>query len=150
VGEVGISRCRTPRSARTKRSRHDPQHLPVVGCERNARVRRVQRTAGPSTSPFGRLANRVSTGVRRPVSVRKTIATVVTPDLARIKDEFPHRRFAKWLLKTSRQSPVEIFTVNYDVLLECALEAERVPLFDGFVGSYVTSRNAEHIDPEDR
>jgi hypothetical protein len=31
---------------------------------------------------------------------------------------------------------VEIFTVNYDVLIEHALESERVPVFDGFVGSY--------------
>ena len=31
---------------------------------------------------------------------------------------------------------MEIFTVNYDVLIEHALESERVPVFDGFVGSY--------------
>jgi len=33
-----------------------------------------------------------------------------------------------------RNNPVEIFTTNYDVLIETALEAERVPAFDGFVG----------------
>ena len=36
----------------------------------------------------------------------------------------------------ARQHPVEVFTVNYDILIELALEAERVPIFDGFVGSY--------------
>jgi hypothetical protein len=48
----------------------------------------------------------------------------------------PHRKLARWLVKTARQNPVEIFTVNYDILIELALEAERIPVFDGFVGSY--------------
>lgn len=69
-------------------------------------------------------------------SVRKTIAGVVTPDLDGIPMDLPHRKFARWLIKASRQYPVEIFTVNYDVLLEHGLEAERIPLFDGFVGSF--------------
>ena len=69
-------------------------------------------------------------------SVRKTIAKVVTPDLKGIPGDFAHRRFARWLARTSRQKPVEIFSVNYDVLIEHGLEAERIPLFDGFVGSF--------------
>lgn len=69
-------------------------------------------------------------------TVRKTIARVVTPDLTGIPSDFPHRKFARWLVKTSRQKPIEIFTVNYDVLVEHGLEAERIPMFDGFVGSY--------------
>jgi len=69
-------------------------------------------------------------------SVRKTIAKVVTPDLTGLPANYPHRQFSRWLSKTSRQNPIEIFTLNYDVLLEHALESERVPVFDGFVGSY--------------
>ena len=69
-------------------------------------------------------------------SVRKTIAKLVAPDLSTITDELPHRKFSRWLSKTSRQNPVEIFTVNYDVLFENSLEAERIPAFDGFVGCY--------------
>jgi hypothetical protein len=68
--------------------------------------------------------------------VRKTIARLVTPDLKVLPSDFPHRRFARWLAKTSRRACVEIFTVNYDVLIEHGLESERVPVFDGFVGSY--------------
>lgn len=68
-------------------------------------------------------------------SVRKSIAKAVTPDLRPVTN-FPHRKFARWLAKTSRKNPVEVFTVNYDVLIEHALEIERVPAFDGFVGSY--------------
>jgi hypothetical protein len=69
-------------------------------------------------------------------SVRKTIARLVTPDLKGLPTDFPHRKFARWLAKTSRKACVEIFTVNYDVLIEHGLESERVPVFDGFVGSY--------------
>lgn len=68
--------------------------------------------------------------------VRKTIARLVTPDLEGLSTDFPHRKFARWLSKTSRRACVEIFTVNYDVLVEHALESERVPVFDGFVGSF--------------
>jgi hypothetical protein len=69
-------------------------------------------------------------------TVRKTIAKVVNPDCSSIPSDCAHRGFAQWLAKTARKMPVEIFTVNYDVLIEHALEAERVPLFDGFVGGY--------------
>lgn len=58
--------------------------------------------------------------------VRKTIARVVTPDLSGIPSDFPHRKFARWLVKTSRQKPVEIFTVNYDVLIEHGLERKQL------------------------
>lgn len=68
-------------------------------------------------------------------AVRKSIAKAVTPDLGLVSN-FPHRKFARWLAKTSRKNPVEVFTVNYDVLIEHALEIERIPAFDGFVGSY--------------
>lgn len=68
--------------------------------------------------------------------VRKTITRLVTPDLKDLPGDFPHRKLARWIAKTSRKSCVEIFTVNYDVLIEHALESERVPVFDGFVGSY--------------
>lgn len=68
--------------------------------------------------------------------VRRTIAEVVNPDLEALSDEWPHRKFAKWMLRISRQKAVEVFTLNYDVLLEHALELERVPVFDGFVGTY--------------
>ena len=68
--------------------------------------------------------------------VRKTIARLVTPELGGLPADFSHRKLARWIAKTSRKSCVEIFTVNYDVLIEHALESERVPVFDGFVGSY--------------
>lgn len=69
-------------------------------------------------------------------TIRRTIARVVNPDEATIPQETPHRQMARWIAGSSRQRPIEIFTANYDVLIETAFEAERIPLFDGFVGSY--------------
>lgn len=46
----------------------------------------------------------------------------------------PMERLAAWAAQTDYHLPVELFTVNYDLLLESALEAQRVRYFDGFVG----------------
>ncbi|EKE28188.1 MAG: hypothetical protein ACD_3C00086G0032 [uncultured bacterium (gcode 4)] len=47
-----------------------------------------------------------------------------------------HNTFAKWIKNADREFPVEIFTLNYDYLLELSLENQGIPYFDGFVGSY--------------
>lgn len=46
-----------------------------------------------------------------------------------------YHRFASWLRHIERVAPVEIFTPNYDLLLEQAFESHQIPFFDGFVGS---------------
>lgn len=46
-----------------------------------------------------------------------------------------YNRFASWIGGIHRDSPAEIFTPNYDLLLEQALEQNLLPHFDGFVGS---------------
>ncbi|MEQ8399387.1 MAG: SIR2 family protein [Silicimonas sp.] len=78
-------------------------------------------------------------------SVRKTIAEIVAPDLSGVPADHPHRKFSRWLNKSSRQKPLEIFTVNYDVLVEHALEAERIPVFDGFIGAYQPFFNPDSL-----
>lgn len=46
------------------------------------------------------------------------------------------KRFLAWLNMQNRDSSKEIFTTNYDLVIEKSLESIRVPYFDGFVGSY--------------
>lgn len=67
-------------------------------------------------------------------TVRATIAAQVNPDPSSFPEKLPHEDFVRWIARMPRAHPVEIFTTNYDVLIETALEAERVPAFDGFVG----------------
>src|SRR5581483_5246595 len=44
-------------------------------------------------------------------------------------------RLAAWTARAGYRLPIELFTVNYDLLLETALERLAVPYFDGFVGT---------------
>lgn len=46
-----------------------------------------------------------------------------------------YRRLAKWINAITRSTPVEVFTTNYDLLLEQAFEEQFVPYFDGFSGA---------------
>lgn len=47
----------------------------------------------------------------------------------------PYHKLAKWISSIDREKPIELFTTNYDLLMEQALEDVGVPYFDGFVGS---------------
>lgn len=46
-----------------------------------------------------------------------------------------YQRFALWVSQLERTYPLEVFTPNYDLLVEEAFENCRVPYFDGFVGA---------------
>ncbi len=48
--------------------------------------------------------------------------------------ETPYHRIASWVDAVRRENPIEVFTTNYDVLMEQAFEDFRVPYFDGFAG----------------
>ncbi len=47
----------------------------------------------------------------------------------------PYHNFSSWVGSIDRSHPVEIFTTNYDLLIEQAFEDLRIPFFDGFVGA---------------
>lgn len=50
--------------------------------------------------------------------------------------ENPYSQIVSWISGIPRDQPFEIFTPNYDLLFEEALERNRSPYFDGFSGSY--------------
>ena len=50
----------------------------------------------------------------------------------------PYSEVASWISGTRRQHSIEIFTPNYDLLIEEALERAHAPYFDGFSGSFQT------------
>lgn len=47
----------------------------------------------------------------------------------------PYHQLATWIGGIHRAHPIEVFTPNYDLLVEQALESHKIPFFDGFVGS---------------
>lgn len=57
---------------------------------------------------------------------------------ARLPDEqTPFAELISWIGGTHRDHPVEIFTPNYDLLIEEAFERARLPYFDGFTGAHL-------------
>lgn len=46
-----------------------------------------------------------------------------------------YHQLARWINTIPRKYPVEVFTTNYDLLMEQAFEEMGIPYFDGFVGS---------------
>lgn len=67
-----------------------------------------------------------------------------------VNSKTPHRIFSQWIkaLHSARMSPIEIFTLNYDLLLEESMENIGVPFFDGFIGSYRPFFAPESVDLE--
>jgi hypothetical protein len=64
-------------------------------------------------------------------------------------NDSPYHVLASWIQAIARDKPVEIFTTNYDLLLEQALEEQRVPYFDGFVGSDSAFLDLESMAEDD-
>ena len=58
----------------------------------------------------------------------------------------PTRSFAAWAARANYRLPLELFTVNYDLLLESALERLHVPYFDGFVGTLEARFHTELVE----
>jgi SIR2-like domain len=65
------------------------------------------------------------------------ICTLIAGEMSKTLPAYrnSYNRFASWIGGVHRDSPTEIFTPNYDLLFEQALEQHPLPHFDGFVGS---------------
>ena len=66
-----------------------------------------------------------------------------------IKKRLPQYDFAKWIKAADRKHAVEIFTTNYDYLIEIGLEMLDVPYYDGFTGSYEPFFDATSLEEMD-
>ena len=62
------------------------------------------------------------------------IGDIVAPALP--DEPNPYTELVSWISGTHRDHPIEIFTPNYDLLLEEAFERARLPYFDGFTGAH--------------
>ena len=86
------------------------------------------------------------------VAGKSTVRGLTAKDLIKLEDKIcaiiadvvdahlpssgtPHHHLAKWIRSAPRTVSVELFTTNYDLLLEQALEDCEVPYFDGFIGA---------------
>ena len=56
-------------------------------------------------------------------------------DVSLPNKDTPYHRLGKWIRSIDRKIAIEIFTTNYDLLMEESLEDLEIPYFDGFSGS---------------
>lgn len=100
----------------------------ILSCVRRKRdaVGLGEKLAGLSKEELETLEEKIKAGIAEEVCPAEDI----------FPDKLPHDKLAQWIARIPRKRPVEVFTTNYDIVLERALETERVPFFDGFVGAY--------------
>ncbi len=67
-------------------------------------------------------------------TICRNIGEIVAAELPR--EPNPFTEMVSWIGGTHRSHPVEIFTPNYDLLIEEAFERARRPYFDGFSGAH--------------
>lgn len=84
----------------------------------------TQRMYGTDASGFREMAEQICVGIGR-------LAAAPLP-----AEQNAFTELAAWIGGTERAHPVEVFTPNYDLLIEEALERAEIPFFDGFTGSH--------------
>lgn len=93
-----------------------------------SRVRTLGKVVGKGSlhdldaKGFNDLGQAICDEIGKVVSVRLPVGRSAYTDLV------------NWVSGTSRDHPVEIFTTNYDLLIEEAFERALSPYFDGFIG----------------
>ena len=75
-----------------------------------------------------------------------TIIYNIILDKESVADIEKTKKFFAWLSLLNRDYSKEVFTTNYDLIIEKSLEASQIPYFDGFVGSYEPFFWQESID----
>jgi len=63
--------------------------------------------------------------------------------------ETPYSNLISWANGINRDSAIELFTTNYDLLLEEAMERVKTPYFDGFSGSRIAFFDPSSISSND-
>ncbi len=108
--------------------------MPELGDDPNVetiltRVRRLSQAIG-SVEVHGLNADGYDALAER---ICEKIGGIVAPALP--EEPNPFTELISWIGGTHREHPVEIFTPNYDLLIEEAFERAKLPLSDGFSGA---------------
>ncbi len=80
-------------------------------------------------------------------AICKHIGNIVDRPLPNNKT--PYNSLARWIGGAHREHAVEVFTTNYDLLMEEAFENAEIPFFTGFTGSYEPFFDTASIDNND-
>ena len=107
-----------------------------------SRVRRIKTLVAGSGSAFEGLDEAAAAELDRAVCAAIAAAVDVK---GKPLDAF--ERLASWAGRMESARPIELFTVNYDVLIESGLEELGIPYFDGFVGSIRGRFTPDLVEP---
>lgn len=78
-----------------------------------------------------------------------SVVSAVNRELPGGRKNTPYDRLADWVGALERDRPVEIFTTNYDLLIEQGFERNQVPYFDGFIGSKDSFFDPSSVEGDD-
>lgn len=112
------------------------------------KLRTIRELIGNSTTEEFYGIKGKDVGHKLDIEICKAISDIVyktnTPDIS------PHLIFSNWLFQnqSSRYCPIELFTTNYDLLIEQALEHKKIAYFDGFIGSINPFLIPESVEAE--
>lgn len=108
-----------------------------------SQVRRIRELTGESSKSYQGVSG------EKAKFLDKEICTLIY-DLLVDKEKTANidntKKLFAWLSLLNRDFSKEVFTTNYDLIIEKALEASYIPYFDGFVGSYEPFFWQESID----
>ena len=137
-------------SVKTRLDPADKDHLSRQLQGRNleqalSRIRRIAALLEGETK-LEALTGKVADRLDR--NICQAIVEELSTDTVKLK---PMVQMALWAARTDYHWPLEVFTVNYDLLVETAFETLRVPYFDGFVGNLKGHFHTDLVEgtPED-
>jgi hypothetical protein len=106
-------------------------------------IRRIRELTGETAKEYQGVS-----GVNAKLLDKEVCTTIygIIADKEKVADISITKRFFAWLSLLNRDFSKEIFTTNYDLIIEKSLESSQIPYFDGFVGSYEPFFWQESID----
>ena len=108
-----------------------------------SRLRRIATLLEGSDGKVDDLTSKKAAELDRAVC-RRIVSALDLKDV----DNEPMLKLAAWAARADYLLPLELFTVNYDLLLETALEALGIPYFDGFSGALRARFRTEAVEAE--
>lgn len=106
-----------------------------------SRVRRIAALLTGNTQLDGLTADTAN-------ALDKSVCQAIVKELdTKSADLAPVMDFAAWAARTNYITPLEVFTVNYDLLIEAAFEEFLVPYFYGFIGTLRSRFRTDLVEP---
>lgn len=106
-------------------------------------IRRIRELTGESKKEYLKVSGEKAKELDREIC---TIIYDILAEKEAVADIENTKKFFAWLSLLNRDFSKEVFTTNYDLIIEKSLEASQIPYFDGFVGSYEPFFWQESID----